>query len=129
MKIQNIFSQEEIESPKRFVSEYRFYLKDISVPITITVYKPVLGTGELKVSGTFFVPFRGYFLVFFVFFLPKILSASSIVCGGHLPSVCNFFRWPNSLKPTMVRHFGNLLQPKKGPLLLCLITSSPSLHL
>ena len=45
MEIQNIFSQENIESPERFLSEYQFYLKYIPVKITIRFYEPVLGDG------------------------------------------------------------------------------------
>ena len=62
-------------------------------------------------------------------FLPRIWSASSKVRGGHWPSACNFFSRSNSLMLMMVLHLGNLPQPRKGPFLPCLITSSPSLHL
>ena len=45
MEIRDILSQKGIETPVRFVSEYRFYLKYIPVSITIRLYEPALGDG------------------------------------------------------------------------------------
>jgi hypothetical protein len=61
--------------------------------------------------------------------LPKISSACPAVFGGHFPSDCNFNNSSFFLILIIVRHLGYLLQPRKGPLRLFLMTSSPSLHL
>ena len=45
-------------------------------------------------------------------FLPSILSASSWLEGGHLPSFCSSFKFSSSFISTIVRHLGNLLQPR-----------------
>ncbi len=47
MEIQNIFSQKGIESAKKLVSEYRFYLEGIPVEITIRLYESIRGDGYL----------------------------------------------------------------------------------
>ena len=47
MEIQNIFGQKGIQSAKRFVSEYRFYLEGIPVEITIKLYESIQGYGYL----------------------------------------------------------------------------------
>jgi len=53
MEIRELFSREGIEMPKRFVSEYRFYLKGIADQITIRLYEAVLGDGYLFTQSHF----------------------------------------------------------------------------
>ena len=53
MEIREIFRQEGIEMPERFVSEYRFYLKGIAAQITIRLYEAVLGDGYLFTQSHF----------------------------------------------------------------------------
>jgi len=78
--------------------------------------------------GNYCEVFEVFFPVFALFF-PRISSACSGVSGGHLPADWSSFRRSSSFMPTMVLHFGNLPQPRNGPLFPWRTTSSPSLHL
>lgn len=53
MEMRDVFCQEEIEMPERLVSEYKFYLKGISLRITIRLYESVLGKGYLFTQSHF----------------------------------------------------------------------------
>jgi hypothetical protein len=53
MEIRELFSQDAIEMPERFVTEYSFYLKGINDQITIRLYESVLGNGYMFTQSHF----------------------------------------------------------------------------
>jgi hypothetical protein len=78
--------------------------------------------------GDYCEAFEVFFPVLALFF-PRISSACSGVSGGHLPADWSSLRRSSSFMATMVLHFGNLPQPRNGPLLPWRTTNSPSLQL
>lgn len=53
MEMRDVFNQEEIELPAKFVSEYNFYLRGIATRITIRLYEAILGEGHLFTQSHF----------------------------------------------------------------------------
>ena len=45
--IEAALKDEAVEGPVQFISEFKFFLKNIPVEITIRLYRPLFGTGVL----------------------------------------------------------------------------------